>query len=252
MQKLILLFIVSLVSYVTVAQEIPSVYSNLGKDENGLYLKLGSDKVYAQKTNDKYQFEDLYGNPKGTKQGIFFDFKYPELDGTLYYGFINYGDGKMPQPVYFKRTSKIIKGRALIEILTNLSGRYDMIGWEKSGKGILGYRIVNDKGAMIYDGKVAFRFEKGKFKVEPTLIEGPFINKLNSTGATISYTTTKAAISTIKINEKIFQDKKKTQYHEIELTDLKPGTKYDYTVSVEAFEFTYKLETAPAPGAGLR
>ena len=51
----------------------------------------------------KFRFEDLYGNPKGTKQGIFFDFKFPELNGTLYYGFINYGDGKFPQPVFYQR-----------------------------------------------------------------------------------------------------------------------------------------------------
>lgn len=249
MHKISLLLLNIVISFLCFAQQIPDVYKNLGKDSKGIYLKNGDRTIYAEKPNKEFKFTDLYGNPKAEGSEIKFNFNSRNLNGILYYGFITYGDGKVPQPVYFKRTSRIQSGIASVNIVDKMSGKYDMIGWEKKGLGVLGYRIINDGGSIIYDGKVAFSFKNNKLRVENTIIEGPFVNLLTPNGATISFTTTERAVASVKIDEKVFTNTKKSTNHEIKLTGLNPGTKYNYTVIINDFEFTYELETAPRPGS---
>ncbi|RLD80650.1 MAG: hypothetical protein DRJ07_10220, partial [Bacteroidetes bacterium] len=126
MHKLFLFSITFILVFKTTAQEIPKIYTNIGKDEKGIYVFLSGHRVYAEKPNDAFQFIDLYGNPNGHETGIDLDFKFPKLNGILYYGFINYGDAKMPQTIFFRNETKIIGGKATIDIKGNLSGRYDM------------------------------------------------------------------------------------------------------------------------------
>ena len=247
--KVLLTFLLLILSAnLIVAQEVPAVYNNIGSDENGVFLQLKDRRIYAVKAADKFKFEDLYSAAIGTKEGLSFNFKFPELNGTLYYGFINYNDGKHPQPVYFKESSPINVGMCNIPIKRYLSGKYDMINWEKTGKGILGYRIVNDKGHILYDGKVAFTYKDGLFKAEPTIVEGPFINQLTEKGAIISFTTSQEVDAKITIDNNIYRNNKPAKIHEIKIDDLKPDKKYNYTVSVADFEFDFSFETAPSPG----
>ncbi|MDE5418511.1 metallophosphoesterase [Labilibaculum sp. DW002] len=231
------------------AQEVPAVYSNVGSDENGVFLKIEDRKIYAITPKDKFQYEDLYTAAIGTKAGLTFNFKYPELQGTLYYGFINYKDGSYPQPVYFRESSPIKVGITQIPIKNHLSGKFDMINWEETGKGILGFRIVSDKGNMLYDGRVAFSYKDGLFAAEPTVIEGPFINLLNHQGATISFTTSAAIQASIQIGDRTYQDKKAVKNHEIKIDDLQANKNYQYTLKVGEFNFDFSLETAPMPGS---
>jgi hypothetical protein len=248
MRKL-LIFLLSLLSCIQlIAQEIPSIYSNLNIDENGIYLTLDNEKIYAQPPKDQFKFKDFYGNPIGTNKGLLLDFKNPDLYGKLYIGFINYGDAKMPQPVYFKRTASILQGKAMLNIANNFSGRYDMVGWQKTGKGVIGYRIETPQGLIVYDGKIAFKYKNGKFEPQPTLIEGPFINMLTDKSVCISYKTTQPVKSLIKTNTMELKGKDKTMNHEVEISGLNPATKYKYTVVVGDFEFQYEFETAPKPG----
>jgi len=231
------------------AQEIPAVYSNIGADENGIFLQQDNLRIYAVPANDHFHFQDLYTGSTGTQSGLDFDFKFPTLNGTLFYGFINYKDGIFPQPVYFRESSPIANGKTSIPISRNLSGRYDMINWEKSGKGVLGYRIMTDKGYILYDGKAAFTYKDTMFMAVPTVIEGPFVNQLTHEGAVISFMTSHEAKASIKLNNKIFIDKKAGLNHEIEIDKLKAGTKYAYKLTVGDFDFDYSFETAPMPGS---
>ncbi|NOU60554.1 metallophosphoesterase [Marinifilum caeruleilacunae] len=231
------------------AQKVPAVYSNVGSDENGVFLLLEDRKIYAVKPNDQFKFEDLSSAAIGTKEGITFNFKFPELNGTLYFGFINYKDGKYPQPVFFRESSPIKIGISNVPIKRLLSGKYDMINWEKTGQGILGYRIVSNKGNMLYDGRVAFSYKDGMFKAEPTIVEGPFINQLSEKGAVISFTTSEAIEASIRINGKSYLDKKAGKTHEIKIDDLQAATEYNYTLSVADFSFDFSFETAPKPGS---
>lgn len=251
-RKFVLLLILLIFCLSSGAQEVPSVYSNVGSDEKGVFLLMENRKIYALPTDDEFQFRDLYGNPLGTHKGILLDFKFPHLKGKLYYGFINYKDGSYPQPVYFHSEVPIFSGKAAINIADVLSGKYDMIGWEKTGKGVLGYRIVTDKGEIIYDGKIAFSYHQGTFATEPTIIEGPLINNLTPKSVTISFTTTKPVVATIKVNNKTYKDRKATLDHEIKIKGLQPQTKYDYTLVLNQYEFSYGFETAPKPGSRKR
>lgn len=249
MQKLLLSIFLIFATHLLSAQKIPSVYSNLSSDGKGIYLKLDGRKIYALHPNDQFRFTDLYGNSRGTHKGLNLDFKFPELNGTLFYGFINYKDGSFPQPVYFRESSPIVNGKTEIPIASNLSGRYDMIGWEKSGKGVLGYRIATNEGMLIYDGKVAFTYQNGVFTTKATVIEGPFVNLLSHKDAVISFTTTMPTIASIRVKDKIYKDRKASLIHEIEIDGLQAKTNYEYTLVIDEFEFSYSFETAPQPGS---
>ena len=63
--------------FTTTAQEIPTVYTNIGKDEKGIYVFLSGRRVYAENPNDAFQFIDFYGNPNGHETGIDLDFNFP-------------------------------------------------------------------------------------------------------------------------------------------------------------------------------
>ncbi|MGZ2369446.1 metallophosphoesterase [Ancylomarina sp. YFZ004] len=249
MRKLLIGLYLSLLIIPTKAQEIPAVYSNMGTDEQGVFLQLENKRIYAVPPNDQFRFSDLYSNVTGTQKGLDFDFKFPELNGTLFYGFINYKDGSFPQPVYFRESAPIIDGKTNIPIASRLSGRYDMIGWEKSGQGVLGYRIVAGDGTILYDGKAAFTHKDTLFTAVPTVIEGPFINKLTDKGATISFTTSQEVKATIEIKGKLFKDKRASFQHEITINKLKEGTTYDYKLQVGEFSFDFNFETAPLSGS---
>jgi len=105
MRRSLLIIGAILIGWGIQAQEIPDVHSKMGKDENGIFVKKGARKIYAMPDKTPYTFQDFHGHPKGTEKGIALDFNYEALNGTLYYGFMNYGDADYPQPVFFKRTA---------------------------------------------------------------------------------------------------------------------------------------------------
>jgi 3',5'-cyclic AMP phosphodiesterase CpdA len=249
MRKLLIWLCLSLLVLPLKAQEIPATYSNIGSDENGIYLQLENKRIYAVPAGDSFRFKDLYSNITGTQKGLDLDFKFSELSGTLYYGFINYKDGSYPQPVFFRESASITNGMAHISIKDKLSGKFDMIGWEKSGRGILGYRIVNKDGTIIYDGKTAFTYKNNSFTSAPTVIEGPFINKLTDKGLVISFTTSQKTKANIEINGKIYKDRTAGFKHEISINKLEAGKSYHYALKVGEFNFNYNFETAPTPGS---
>ena len=144
-----------------------------------------------------------------------------------------------------------------------------MIGWTTSGMGILGYRVLDDKNNILYDGKINFSAEDflktaGKyheitngekvyaevkpFVVEPSVIEGPFVTNLTHQGAVIFLKTNTKMKPFVQVNDERFSGKSGT-YHEIEITDLQPDTEYEYTLMYGKFEETYSFRTAPEPGA---
>ena len=246
---LLLVTIFFLTASISFAQRIPKSYSNLyyGKDGH-LYLKLGKTSYPENTSKATFKLEDLLGHPQGTKDGISFDFNKPDFSGTLYYGFINYHDSKHPLPVYFKKYGKIKNGKVSINIGHDLAGKYDMIQWEKTGLGTIGYRVVDQRGNLIFDGKVSFK-GKGPFVVIPTITEGPFVNLLKPDGATISFTTSAAVKASLKINGRWINEKTATRKHEISVNGLKADTDYPYTVKVGPIEESYALHTAHKSGA---
>ncbi len=228
---------------------VPRVHGNILADDKGrLYIKDSSRRYYLQDPKPTYTLAQLKGNPKGDTKGIAFYFGDNNFKGLLYYGLIPYGDSKHPQPVYFKEAAPITNGSAFVNIADKLKGKYDMVGWEKSGAGTIGYRVLNEKGEILYDGIVGFT-GKGPFKVAPTIIEGPFVNLLTHNGVTISFETNEAVKATLSVGGKVFTDSKATHHHEVEIKGLQPDSTYSYIVSTGTHQQTYSFTTAPKPGS---
>ena len=160
----------------------------MGVERNAVYVTRNDARVNNVDLPAYHSLVQVLGNPVGNAQGIAFDFQDTLLSGTLYYGLIHYNDSRHPLPVYFRSTSDIVRGKSQVNISGNLSGRYDMTGWEKSGEGTIGYRVVDTYGSMIYDGRVAFK-GTGPFELGITVTEGPFINLLTSEGVTVTFKT---------------------------------------------------------------
>ncbi|MEL6190754.1 MAG: hypothetical protein AAFR66_01840 [Bacteroidota bacterium] len=228
-------------------KDIPAIHSNIKVDALGVYVEVDGEKVYESLRPAQYTLEQFRGDPKGSGKGISLNFNMPKLAGTVYFGFIPYGDSKHPYPVYFKRSADILGGQAFINIKDQMSGVYDMIGWAKNEKGTIGYRVLDINGKILYDGKVSFT-GNGPFKVVPTIVEGPFVNLLSSEGATISFDLHKKSEASIMIDGKTFESDN-VAHHEIKIDGLTPGTKYEYTVKVGDIEQTYALTTAPDAGS---
>lgn len=233
----------------SIGQKVPSSYSNIESDEAGYYLTHDGKRFSEIPSDPVLTLDQALGSPKGTKEGLSFDFGIPTLTGRLYYGFVPYGDSKHPHPVYFKRYAKVEEGKASIDIKNQLGGRYDMIDWEANGQGTMGYRLMDQSGLLLYDGRVTFT-GVGPFKVAPTIIEGPLIHQLSQEGAIVSFTLNKKAKATLTVEglSEPLQQKKATQ-HEIEVSGLQPATTYKYTVTVGEHSQSYEFTTAPTAGS---
>ncbi|MDX5586209.1 MAG: metallophosphoesterase [Aureibaculum sp.] len=226
---------------------VPAVYTNVHQDVDGkFYLVKDSVRIYETISNPVYTLSNMKGNPRGTSRGIFFDFGIPDFNGTLNFGFIPFQDFKYPLPVYFHSASTISKGRTNLNI-KQLAGRYDMIDWVKNGKGTLGYRVLNDRGSIVYDGIVSFNVTDKGFEVAETIVEGPFVNMVTPNGATISLETNMPSIAKIMVNGNMYISEKAT-HHEIKIEGLTADTEYPYVLTVGNNTQNYSFKTAHLPG----
>ena len=228
--------------------KVPSVHSNIKSTTSGLVVEADGKQIASVEYKDPLTLTDVRGKITGTGSGLFFDFNNEELNGKLVFGLIPHGDSKYPHPVYRSSSAKILGGKVAISIKNSLSGRYDMVGWAESGKGTIGYRVIDGSGQILYDGQISFK-GTGPFEVDDSLIEGPFINLLNSEGATISFTTNNKLSAKVTVDGKEFSDSSPSLIHEILLTGLDANKEYDYTVTYGDNAETYSFKTAPAPGS---
>jgi len=227
-------------------QDIPKVHNKLNIDDQGLFIMVGSEKYPEVISEPDFTLVQMRDNITGTQSGLKFNFNDPGFEGIMYYGFIPFEDALYPHPVYFRSSAEIDSGMAQISIL-KLSGSYDMIGWEKNKKGIMGYRILDERGKILYDGRIGFK-GTGPFEIDDSIIEGPFINMLNPDGAVISFDTNKETKCRIEIDGKKFKSKS-GKHHEISVDGLQSATEYQYSVIFGANKETYSFKTAPASGA---
>jgi hypothetical protein len=237
-----------LISSCTTSQVIPASYSNIKLNESGEIVFQNEDGTTfpLQRKEPKYTLENMLGNPTGTEVGILLNFNNPEFVGELHYGFINYEDAKHALPVYFKKTVKIVEGKVEINI-KELSGKYDMIDWEETGRGTIGFRVLDYKGDFIVDGRVNFK-GKGPFELDESLILGPFVSRVNPNDVTIAFRTLKPSKCSIICDKKVFGDKKSTIIHEIKIDGLDANTSYPYTVEFGENKRTFEFKTSPNPG----
>lgn len=229
--------------------EIPAMLTNLQYDSQGrlVFEHPENGKKYMQAADNAiYTIDKLSSEPIGTDSGLAFDFRIPQLNGTLFYGFI-LQNANRKQPVYFKRTSEIRAGKTEVNIIKNLSGKYDIADWEEKGRFVFGYRVADESGRLIYDGKVNVS-GKDPFNVDLSIIEGPFLNMLTDESAVISFRTNRSAVCRIFADGRTFEDAEAATNHEIAIDNLSPEKKYDYKIEFGENVFESALTTAPKPG----
>ncbi|MEL6484261.1 MAG: hypothetical protein AAFP96_05375, partial [Bacteroidota bacterium] len=110
--------------------EVPKSYSNIQKDESGLFLEIGGERFYAKENAiPKYSLKQLFGNPKGTEEGVMMDFG--DFEGKITYGLIPYGKAPHPLPVF--RFEKVLEdGKASINIKDDFKYPYDFVDWQNN------------------------------------------------------------------------------------------------------------------------
>jgi hypothetical protein len=227
-------------------KDIPASYSNITVEDGNLVIRVKGQKYIGPDVKAKRTLEKLKGNPQAAPTGIFFDFDDAIETGNLFYGLINFEDTRYPQPVYFRAPVSILDGKSFVNLMS-LRGRYDMVNWEKKGKGIIGYRVIDNKGEMLYDGKIGFR-GTGPFSIDTTLIEGPFINLLQPNSVTISFETNLPVLTRVNVDDRIHQGTVPSTHHEIRIPGLMPSRTYEYSIFYGDNEEKYSFRTAPEPG----
>ena len=236
-----------LVSVHTISQtpRVPASYSNIKYDsQNQLYYLKDGERLYSYPHEDEYTIEQLLGNPTGTKRGIYFDFK--GFKGTIVYGLIPYGKAPHPLPVY-RYTKQLYDGKVAVNISNRFKYPFDFVDWENKKRLSLGYRLINEKGEMIFDGVVSVT-GNGPFKVVPTIYEGPFVSNVTDTSAVIWFNTSASVKATVEVDGKIYSDTRKRRRHELLISGLKAETKYDYTVTYGEMSQSYHFTTALKKG----
>ncbi len=243
---IILIFL--LIPSFSIAQKVPEIYTQIHFDaQKGYFYKTDSISYFEIEPKENISLEDALGHPGGTSRGFDFDFRSEKINGTLYYGFIDFEHSKFSQPVIFKRPVPIRQGKASINIL-QMKGRYDMIDWVKSKKGRLGYRVELDNGVILYDGTLAFIYDS-VFSLLPTIIEGPLLQMMTDSSVVVLFKTNLETQCAIHVEGKIYEDSKTTTHHEVAINDLKAASQYKYTVSCGGFDYHFNFTTAPNAGS---
>jgi hypothetical protein len=213
------------------APPIPSVLSDQFSynSEGKLQVNRGGEILVDSTVPDKYVVSQMLGNPSGTDTGIALDFHDATLDGSVSYG--SYNDtAQYPTIFFLPRPVELKGGKALLEIPKTFYGNSnDFLHFEETGKGILGFRVMDKAGYILYEGRVAFT-GKGPYTVQPTIVEGPLVNLLAQDGCTLTFETQTPVLASVKIDGRSFRDAQPDTHHEIKLTGLSPATVYKYTI----------------------
>ncbi len=248
MKKIVSIIFVLASSVILAQQIVPSVYTNIKfMGKQGFAVNINDEYYFDRNEASFYNLPNLMGNPIGTNEGFDFDFNDKEFSGTMYFGFLNYDDYKYIHPVYFKKPVNIHEGKASINML-RMRGKYDMIDWEKKGRGDLAYRIIDVNGKILYDGKIAFK-KSSAFEVLPTIIEGPILSILTDSSVVASYTTNFDVLTSLSYNGKTVKELKPEQKHEINLTGLEDNTEYQYSITCSDNIYKFSFKTAPIRGS---
>ena len=236
-------------SLVRTAPDVPAVYANIkAGPEGALVFQPDGGPAFAERERPPaWTLAQLTGSPRGTATGLALDFGKPGFTGTLVYGLIPYHDTRFPQPV-FRTTAAIKDGKAEIDIKSRLAGIYDMVGWQKSGRGAVGYRVMTPEGGMLYDGRVRFK-GNGPFEVDVTLLEGPFVSNVTPRGAVIWFELNRPAACSVQVGARSYPCREGATRQEVRVDRLAPGRDYKYSVRYGDNEEQYGFRTPPANGS---
>lgn len=238
--------------------EIPSVFHNIKINDLGEMVfisPVNGEEAPLFKAADYVNLADLRNTITGTETGLKINLNNEKINGIVYFGLFADNNVKFPQPVFFKVTSPLVNGIAEINI-SQMAGKYDIANWEEKGVAKIGYRICDEKGKIIYDGKI-YAYGTGPFQTGLSIVEGPFLNKMTSSEVTISFTTNMPSSPYVEVDGKKYSAKQITGNirgdinHEILINDLKADTKYEYTIVFGKVKETYSFKTAATEGSRM-
>ena len=229
------------------AEDIPSIYTGIAKDEEGkLFFQEGGIKYYMTSSNAEFVFDDFDEIESGCQEGIILNFK-KNFSGKVLFGLYPNEPMKFPKAVFFNKIVKIENGKALLKI-SKLRGSYDIADWEKNGFGRLQYRVLTDDNRVIVNKNINFS-GSGPFAIAPTIITGPIISQLTDKSIVISYDLNTELKSYIEANGKKYTDEKISKHHEIRLNDLQANKEYSYKILLDEFTDEHTFTTAPEAGS---
>lgn len=246
--------VLACLSCVGISQTVPKVYTNIYYDaeiKNYYYKNPSEGKVfYADTVKGQYTLPDFSNNPEPYDSGFILKFC-PDCKGSLLYGLIDINN-KLPRVVYYRYPASVINGKVKLNILTKINGLYDFVDWKKNGKGKIGYRFVDNKGQLTYDGSLVFNYKDNRFYLDTSFTQGPFVAKISSNEATIWFNTNFSCVPEIKVKsageEKSFHGKEGF-HHEIKLHGLQADTQYNYTITLGDYSETNNFTTFPKEGS---
>ena len=228
--------------------EIPAVLSALSYDAEGkLVLEKNGQKLIDLGKKDAYSLAQMLGDATGAEAGIALDFHTPALNGTVAYGPFN-ENAEFPAVAFLAKSVKLLAGRALLEFRNTFNGANDFFKFREKGCGIVGYRVIDAEGRIIYEGRIAFE-GRGPYRVLPTIVEGPFVNELSPSGCVLSFETQVPVVATVRVGETTFKDAAAATHHEIAIRGLRPSTDYAYAISYGDREDRRRFKTAPKSGS---
>lgn len=230
-----------------ILQPIPAVLNGLSYNADGKLAVTSAGQTFTEtEKKDPYLLSKMIGNPSGTESGIAIDLQMPDFNGTVAYG--PYDESAVfPAVTFLPKDVKITNGKALLEIKNVFIKSNDFFRFQDKAKGIIGYRIMDANGRIVYEGRVAFK-GSGPYEVLPTIIEGPMINELKPDGCIIAYETQVPVKTTITVNEMTFSDNAAVTHHEIKIHNLQPGTEYTYAVSYGERKDEHTFKTSNKEG----
>ena len=143
---------------------IPTVLNGLSYNTEGKLVLVKDDQRYVDvEKKDIYALSKMIGNPTGTESGISLDIQMPDFDGTVAYGpYVE--TSKYPTVAFLPRDVKMVNGKALLEFKKVFTKANDFYRFQDKQKGIVGYRIMDVAGKIIYNyQQFSRRNETAKF-----------------------------------------------------------------------------------------
>ena len=226
---------------------IPLVLSGLSYNPDGKLMTTVDGQNYVDnEKKDIYLLSKMIGKPAGAETGINLDINVPGFNGSVAYGpFVE--TAEYPSVAFLPKDVKMADGKALLEFKKVFVKANDFYRIQDKQKGIIGYRIMDAAGKIVYEGRVAFK-GNGPYEVLPTVIEGPMINELSTDGCVVSYETQVPIKTTISVDGKSFSDADASTHHEIKVTGLQAGIDYKYTLAYGDRTDNHTFKTANQDG----
>ncbi|MCD4843185.1 MAG: metallophosphoesterase family protein [Methanosarcinales archaeon] len=218
---------------------------------------LGHNPIYPELPQKEYTPDyflvgevDIVVDETTKKATLEFDTLQPASAAKVYYGlYIPEQDIKVPQ---YRRSviEDLVEGSTSHSVEINIGkfegARYDICNFSENG-GVICYRIElfnpDLASSVFYDG--GFMVE-GDYSIVPCIIEGPFVDLVNENSAVISWETDVTTTASVEIEGRSYSNSESDTHHEIAITGLSPGTKYEYDVLISGIHYqTYHFKTAP-------